>query len=364
MELTVVRGALDEHFGKLHPKQRQALALVVFAVLLTRTLSLSAMGREAAAELGRDPCHIIKQIDRTLSSSTVGVWTLWQLWAAWLLMDAQGVVIAIDWTSLQCDQTRVLWAGLCTHDGRTIPLLALAIHARHLKRRQTQMEARMVARLRELIPHGVRAVILADRGFDGYAFRAWVAAHGLHFVVRIRGNLKVAAQGKSGRARSFCSKRGEPPRRFRDVQITAKGYGGAHLVTAWAKDAKDPWILVTDLDAEAADVCGLYALRFRIEEMLRDLKNVTFGLGLEPVAIGSIERCEKLLFVVSVAYTFQRRVGQLARERGLAKRFSTRKGRGERHSTFSLGQFHVKASPALFVEALQTLNRLDFITLP
>jgi hypothetical protein len=364
MELGVVQGALDEHFGKLHPKQRQAMALVVFAVLLTRTLTLSAMGREAAAELGRSPCHVIKQIDRTLSSPTVGVWTLWQLWAAWLLADTQGVVIAIDWTSLQCDQMRVLWAGLCTRDGRTIPLLAFAIHARHLKRRQTQIEARMIARLREMIPHGVPTVVLADRGFDGYAFRAWVTANGLHFVVRLRGNLKVTSEGRTGRARSFCPRRGAPALRWRDARITAAGHGGAHLVTAWAATSTDPWILATDLEIDAAQVCALYAMRFLIEEMLRDLKNVRLGLGLEPLAIDDPDRCEKLLFAVSVAYTFQRRVGQLAQERGLARRFSTRKGRGTKHSTFSLGRFHAKASPALFIEALQSANDLGFITPP
>jgi hypothetical protein len=30
MELAVIRGTLDEHFGTLHPKQRQALSLVLF----------------------------------------------------------------------------------------------------------------------------------------------------------------------------------------------------------------------------------------------------------------------------------------------------------------------------------------------
>jgi hypothetical protein len=222
----------------------------------------------------------------------------------------------------------------------------------------------MIVRLRELVPHGVCAVVLADRGFDGYAFRAWVAAHGLHFVVRLRGNLKVTAEGRSGRARSFCPKRGAPALRWRDARITAQGHGGAHLVTAWAATSTDPWILATDLDADADLICELYAVRFRIEEMFRDLKNVRLGLGLEPMSIDDPDRCEKLLFAVSIAYTFQRRVGQLAQERGLARRFSTRKGHGTRHSTFSLGQFHAKASPKLFAEALQTMNSLGFITPP
>jgi hypothetical protein len=58
-----------------------------------------------------------------------------------------------------------------------------------------------------------------------------------------------------------------------------------------------------------------------------------------------------LLAVTILGYTVIRRCGTIARDRGLAKKFSTSGRRSRSHSTFSLGRFHANASPAILAQA-------------
>jgi hypothetical protein len=109
---------------------------------------------------------------------------------------------------------------------------------------------------------------------------------------------------------------------------------------------------VTDVAGDAKAIVEHYARRFEIEECIRDMKNARLGLGLEEVRTKQVNRWEVLLAVTVVAYTIVRRCGEIARDRGLARQFSTSGRRVRSHSTFSLGLFHAEASPQILQQAL------------
>lgn len=333
-------------------------------MVATSACSLSAIARSGAKQQGKQPRSQAKQLDRFLSNPKLDTRKLWLLWVAFLLSSVDSAVVAIDWTSLQNDQYRALWVCLCTEEGRAIPLMALTIPTRKLRSRQQQKERQLLHAFREAVPQGKRVVLLADRGFGGIAFRTQAASLGFDFIVRMRGNIYVRSGKSYQRARAFTPKAGSEAVRYDEVEVTAQAHRGAALVAVHDQRSKTPWLLLTSLTHKAQAVCTLYSLRFQIEEFFRDLKNLRLGMGMDHVQLSSPERWSRLLLLASVAYTVQRRVGQLAKEMGLDRQFSTRGHLRGRHSTFSLGHFHADASPLLLSQAIGSVQQLGFATLP
>lgn len=363
-----VQKDLANALSPLHPRQRDPVALLVLAVLVTPTLSLQQLGREASIGTNKKPRSLTKQFDRLLSSLAIDPFDLWRAWALYLLRDASSVYVAIDWTSVQGDQFRVLMAAVCV-PGRAIPIAALVIPTSKRKARQVHTEAELLAKLRLVVPHGISLTILADRGFDGIAFRRAVVSHGFGYIVRARVNLRARHDGhRWQRLRSLCPPKGEKAKSYEEVLLTEKRDKVPAVVAKYAAEAKEPWLLLTTLaattEADAEAVCTGYSHRFLIEELFKDLKNVRFGMGLESLSIGNPRRLERLLPIVGMAYTLIRATGELAKRAGLDKDFSTRGAKQLKISTFSLGRFHVRATPSMLQEAFQHVPALHFLSPP
>jgi hypothetical protein len=364
MSPSPVQQDLANTLSSLHPRQRDPVALLVLAVLVTPTLSLAQLGREASIGTDKSPRALTKQFDRLLSSFAIDPFELWRAWALHLLRDASSVHVAIDWTSVQGDQFRILMAAVCV-EGRAIPIAALVIPTSKRKALQVRTEAAMLAKLRFVVPHGISLTILADRGFDGIAFRRAVVSHGFGYIIRARVNLRARYDGhRWQRLRSLCPPKGEPAKRFSEVLLTEKRDKVPAVVAKYAEGAKEPWLLLTSLEADAEAVCTGYSHRFLIEELFKDLKNVRFGMGLESLSIGDPRRLERLLPIVGMAYTLIRATGEIAKRGGLDKTFSTRGAKQLKISTFSLGRFYVRASPSLLQQAFQHVPALEFLSPP
>jgi Transposase DDE domain len=333
------------------PRQRITVAKMVASVWLATTLSITAMARAAAMRFGDQPRTLHKSFDRLLSSESLDPMALYQAHCLAVIGERKRVEIAIDWLSLRNDSVRVLLAAVCDEDGRAWPVLALSIPTKQRKRRQREIEGRMLNTLRRFIPAQVTVIVLADRGFDGVDFRAELGAVNFRYVIRVRGNLIAVSDGKKSTTRKLAGQVGHGPIRRENVLLTAKRVWAGAFVSCWDEKSKTPWLLVTDLPDSATVVAELYARRFRIEECIRDIKNARLGLGLEEFRTRSIARWTVLLAVTILGYTVIRRCGTIARDRGLAKKFSTSGRRSRSHSTFSLGRFHANASPAILAQA-------------
>lgn len=119
------------------------------------------------------------------------------------MRDASSVYVAIDWTSVQGDPFRILMAAVCV-EGRAIPIAALVIPTRKRKALQVRTEAAMLAKLRFVVPRGISLTILADRGFDGIAFRRTVVSHGFGSIIRARFRRSSRSTPRGRRNRCCC----------------------------------------------------------------------------------------------------------------------------------------------------------------
>jgi hypothetical protein len=71
----------------------------------------------------------------------------------------------LDWTDFDADGHTTLVASLVASHGRTTPLIWLTVEKASLAGMRNDTEDSVLNRLREVVPEGVRIIVLADRGF-------------------------------------------------------------------------------------------------------------------------------------------------------------------------------------------------------
>ena len=117
---------------------------------------------------------------------------------------------------------RSLALHLVTRHGRATPLLWLTVDKDELKDQRNDFEDLCLSRLKALLPEGVTATILADRGFGDVKLFKFLDSLGFHYVIRFRGNIHVsAADGETRLAADWVGKGGRA-RKLRDAEVSAK----------------------------------------------------------------------------------------------------------------------------------------------
>jgi hypothetical protein len=312
------------------PTQLCNLALLVQAILLQRTLCLSALARAYPTPPTRrvlrpkhDLLHRLKRLERFVTNPRVDPLT-WQLAFVPDLVTKLGcprwLGLAVDWTMFDTilpSGRRVRYQVLrlaVPRRGRAIPLLQLAYHRDRLPPYTSQnlLEQAAIAALVAVLPAGVRPVILADRGFARAGFLAWLAQQGLDYVVRIdRGTCITAASGQ----RWKCGEADPGP--GRNGWAAGVRYGLYHdrprelvinLATCWRlvggrrngrrpQAARQPWYLATSWRS-ADQAAAWYRQRWWIEPSFKDSKR---KFGLAAVQVSTADRLGRLLVGLTLA---------------------------------------------------------------
>lgn len=198
--------------------------------------------------------------------------------------------------------------------GRALPLLQLAYDRDNLSpsKSQNQIEQDALLAVVGALPEGVRPIVLADRGFHRAGFIAWLDAHHLDYVVRIKkGSCITEADGSSWKLGEEGLKLGEV--RF----VEGVRYGLYHgrprelpinVALCWKisksraknprrKRPEEPWYLATNLGS-AKSAVSWYWQRGWIEQSFKDAKS---RFGLARVRVGCPERLSRLLMALSIA---------------------------------------------------------------
>lgn len=327
----------------IHASRFQVLVAGVLALVRSRSLSLTAMGR---AMLGaRLLKHAIKRSDRLLGNQHLHRERreLFRGLAAQVLKGNRSPVIVLDWTQIG-EQFAGLVAAL-PFGGRALPIYEETHPLKHLGARK--VEARFLARLAAIVPPGCTPIVIADAGFRGPFCQA-VLALGWDFVVRIRARSTVrlrteavggdyhrfyeqattrpkmlgwgefAPRGARTEARFVLLKKKRPSkqtrpkrtRRGKKVRLASRRArkpprcnrlrSGSQLKAK--RGAIEPWFLATSLaHASAATICDLYATRMQIEETFRDTKNPRFGWSLQHARFRSTRRIDTLFLLIALA---------------------------------------------------------------
>ena len=144
-----------------------------------------------------------------------------------------------------------------------------------LKGQRNGYEDELLVRFKEVLPQGVKVTLLADRGFgDQKLFRFLRGTLGFDFIIRIRGNVTVAAADGESRPAEEWMGQGGRAKLLRNALVRLDGYQGPTVVCVHAKGMKEPWCLVSSLsEIKARPMLDGYAKRRTIEPGFRDCKN-------------------------------------------------------------------------------------------
>ena len=326
--------------GDLHAKRVLSLANATLGVLTSASLAVHAIGQGLAHAQGTLSKHGVKQVDRLLSNRGIEVEACFEHWVPYMIGARRDVVMALDWTSFARDGHETLVLSMLTRHGRATPLLWHTVEAATLKGRQTDYEDALLCRLYDVLPEGVRATIVADRGFaDCKLLKLLSEELGFGYVVRLCSQYYVTnAKGERRKAAKWVGVGGRA-RTLRDATLTdSHELSVATVVCVRAKDMKEAWCLVaSDRKARAKTLVGYYAKRWGIETSFRDIKDLRFGMGMSSLRIRRAERRDRLLLLSALAIALLSLLGAAGEALGYDRWLKANTVKRRTHSLFRQG---------------------------
>src|SRR5688500_15795432 len=217
MQIQDVRSFLDSVLSEdIHAKRVDSLANAALGVMTGASLAVAMIGRSLAQARGLLTKHAVKQVDRLLSNPGIEAWDIFATWVPEMVGSRTDIVVAMDWTDFDADGQATLALKLVTRHGRATPLVWLSVFKDELKDARNAYEDASLRRLAEVLPDGVRATLLADRGFADTKLFDFLADLGFDYVIRLKGNTKVSAADGTIRPAAKAAGRAScamPPRR-------------------------------------------------------------------------------------------------------------------------------------------------------
>lgn len=352
-----IQGYLGDIFaGHLHAKRVASLANGTLGVMTGATLAVSLIGQALAQARGLQTKHAVKQVDRLLSNAAVSPWALFAQWVPEAVGARTDIVVAMDWTDFDADDQTTLAFHLVTRHGRATPLMWLTMLKDELKGQRNAIEDTCLARLAEVLPPGVTATILADRGFGDSTLFGYLEDLGFDYVIRFRGDIQVTvADGETRPAAEWAGKGGRA-RKLTGARVTAAARTVGAVVCVHAKDMKEPWCLATSrADATAREIINLYARRWTIEPAFRDTKDLRFGMGLAALRIGDPQRRDRLLLLSAFAVLLLTMLGQAGEALGMDRQLKVNTAKRRTHSLFRQGCMLYELIPTMPEHRLKPL---------
>jgi hypothetical protein len=334
-----VRGFIGGLYGSdLHAKRVDALAGATLGVMTGASLAVAMIGQALAQARGLVTKHAVKQVDRLMSNAGIDVWDSFARWVPQQIGAQPDILVAMDWTDFDHDGQSTLVLSLVTGHGRAAPLIWLTVWKEEIATRRNDYEDACLRRLAETMPADCRVTILADRGFGDQKLFAFLGELGFGYVIRFRGNIRVAdADGQTRPAAEWVGKGGRA-RKLRDARVTAQGRQVGAVVCVHAKGMKEPWCLAaSDPEATAAVLVNHYAKRWTIEPGFRDTKDLRFGMGLSSTRIGEPMRRDRLLLVSAFAMALLTLLGATGESLGMDRMLKSNTSKTRSHSLFRQG---------------------------
>ena len=322
----------------LHAKRILSLANGALGALTGTSLAVAVIGHALARARGLTDKHAIKQVDRLLSNRGVVVWDLFAPWIRRAVGDRKQIVVAMDWTDFDADDQTTLALSLVTNHGRATPLLWLTIDKDELKDQRNDFEDVCLTRLKEALPEGVAATILADRGFGDIKLFAFLESLGFDYVIRFRGNIHVAsAEGETRLAADWIGVSGRA-RKLRDAEVTSAHKKVGAVVCVHAQAMKEAWCLAaSDASKSANEIKNLYGKRWTIEPGFRDTKSPRFGMGMSELRISDPQRRDRLLLINAITILLLTLLGAAGESLGMDRLLKSNTSKRRTHSLFRQG---------------------------
>ena len=332
----VLGGLLEQD---LHVKRVDSLCNATVGVLHSASLAVCAIGQGLAAARSLKLKHAVKQVDRLLSNPAIEVDDILVRWVPYIIGARTAIVVALDWTDFDADNQATIMVALISDHGRSTPLVWLTVDKDTLKDHRSRYEHRVLVRLAELLPAGIKVCVVADRGFgDQKLYQMLTEELYFDYVIRFRGNIAVTATTGETRTAAAWVRAGGGARILRGALVTADRYPVGTVVCVQDKAMKQAWCLAaSSTDATARQLTGYYGRRWGIECGLRDTKDLRFGMGLGTMHVKSPERRDRLWLINAFAVVLLTLLGAAGEALGYDRMLKTNTVKRRVHSLFRQG---------------------------
>jgi hypothetical protein len=330
-----------KQFPHLSKPMAACLALWSLGMIIARSCSLTAVAwawvpilkekfntiRERLRDLYREaPAKAGKQ------RQALDLSTCWAPWLNWVLKGwhSQQLAVALDATTL--GQRFVVLAVSVLYRGCAVPVAWKILRATEKHPWGPEWQT-LLQQFRSVVPANWKVIVLADRGLYAKTLFDDVVALGWHPLLRINLQGKFRPQGWYHwlTLQHLLTRVGQRWQGRATVFKNEPGRLECTLLAGWEEGHAEPWLVVTDLAPQAADVCW-YGLRAWIEQGFKQIKRG--GWQWQQTRMDDPERAERLWLAVALATWWLLSVGGEAdaeiREETLAEVSSTERGRRPR----------------------------------
>jgi len=244
----------------------------------------------------------------------------------------------MDWTDFDHDNQSTLMLNLVTSHGRSTPLLWKTVDKSKLKNNRNNYEDELLSQLRDCIPENIYVTILADRGFCDIKLLAFLSELKFDYIIRIRGNIWVEDEtGEIKKAAEWAGKSGKT-KTIRDAKLTDDKYEVPMVACKHAKLMQEPWCIASSREELSGSwAVKWYEKRWGCEPHFRDIKDITFGMGLSFTHIKNSNRRDKLLLIHAIATLVLTLLGAAGEQIGLDKHLKSNTSKERQLSLFKQG---------------------------
>ena len=326
----LLQSTLKKYLSRMHPRREAAVWRAVTGLILGGKACLTALGRSLPGSTSDK--HRIKAVDRLLGNTALHreLDQIYRAVAHLLLKGVRTPVIAVDWTGAGAHHYE-LSAKLCC-DGRALPLYSLVFAKQSFSYSIAHRE--FLHNLAGILPVGCKPILVTDAGFQ-LAWFGEVRRHSWHYIGRVRGHRYVWLDGQKLTLQQLHRRAAAHPRDLGIARLSLSDHHGRRLVLSpqrhgkgrqrltrkgkpgrnttdrkTSQGAREPWVLATSLQADAAFIVHAYSLRMQIEQAFRDRKCYRHGWNMRLTVTRSRERLAVLLMVASLAELAVQLVGR------------------------------------------------------
>jgi hypothetical protein len=307
---------LTSAFPNLSGPQVAGLAWFSFGMVLARSASVTAVAAQLADLLGQKfdtlkqrlrEWYCEAQAKAGSHRKDVDVRTCFAPLLRWVLAGwpGQRLAIALDATTLGQRFTTLALSVL--YRGCAVPVAwkVLPALAKHPWKGEW---LGLLEQFRREVPSGWTVIVLSDRGLYAKWLFAAIVHQGWHPFMRIntKGSFRPEGEKQRRPLLSFAPRVGShwkgQGQAFKDAPKRLR----CTLLARWDEGYADPWLVLTDLAPQDAEVCW-YGLRAWIEQGFKRLKSG--GWGWQKTHMTDPGRAERLWLVMAVATWWCLRVG-------------------------------------------------------
>jgi len=175
--------------------------------------------------------------------------------------------------------------------------------------------------------------VIGDREFIGEHWIKYLINNNIGFILRVKEGMLAMQKGKVKKLETWCrnNKRSSPTLKGKFIigenEVYVSGF-------KFRNDKKKLENLILISSDGCDDVCDMYAMRWYIENMFKDMK--TNGFQLEDTHVTNPKRLETLFGLMALAYTWMIRVGEWVKQNN-PRLFKKKRDGKRRKSVFRAG---------------------------